>query len=274
MIYIAICTEEYIPYYRELYKSLKQYSPNSAQILYYIGNNEPKEFDDVININGWYDQCNDSYDKLERICSLRAKVVLNAFNYGDKIIFCGAKIKFYSEPLELENALDNFNAIVTPHITEPLPEDGKFPSNATVSFTGHISTDLVGFKRTPEVVDFLIWQDEIMETMVKTTKNTYLDQSWLNFLPFFVRNVKILRNPEYNVAYWNYKQRFLRKNENGDWVVRNSSKDEYLFDRKLICFQFSGLDVNSPETISTHQNRYTAEGDFLEFLTDYARKIK
>lgn len=280
--YIAICTEEYIPYYRELYKSLKQHSPNSKQTLYYIGNRFPEVFDefhnklcDVFCINGWYDECNSSYDRLERICSLRAKVVLNAFNnYGDKVVFCGAKIKFFSEPLELESSLDNYNAVVTPHITEPLPEDGKFPSNASVSFTGHISTDLVAFKNIPEVIDFLTWQDEIMKTQCKTTKNTYLDQSWLNFLPFFVRNVKILRNPEYNVAYWNYKQRFLRKNENNEWIVRNSSKDDYMFDRKLICFQFSGLDVNDPSAISRHQNRYTAEGDFLEFLKDYSEKIK
>ena len=278
--YIAICTEEYLPYYRELYKSVKEHCPNSKQVLYYIGDyhertlNEFHDKDcDVLCINGWYETCNKDYNKLERICSLRARVVLTSFDWYecDTVVFCGAKIKFFNQPRELTTPLcDGYKAVVTPHILEPLPEDGKFPSNASVSFTGHISTDLVSFRKCPEIRKFLEWQDEIMKTRVKTTKETYLDQSWLNFLPFFVKDVKILRDPSYNVAYWNYKQR--------DMIYNTIDKTWYIgegFDIKPItCFQFSGLDPNHPELISTHQNRYIADGDFLEFLKDYAEKVK
>lgn len=293
--YIAICTEEYLPYYRELYKSIKEHSPNSRQILYYIGDKHESalnEFhggkkpwiDDVLCINGWYENCDKSYNKLERICSLRARVVLNAFDMyeRDKVIFCGAKIKFFNQPRELQRLLhDGYDAVVTPHITGPLPEDGKSPSNASVSFTGHISTDLVGFRKCPEIVKFLTWQDEIMKTKVKTTNQTYLDQSWLNFLPFFVENVKILRDYSYNVAYWNYRQRRLQKLE-GNWYtgkviehkINPYGEEIHSMLDRLVCFQYSGLDLNNPADISTHQNRYTAEGDFLEFLKDYARKVR
>ena len=274
MTYIAICTEEYLPYYRELYKSIKEHSPQSKQTLYYIGDKfeeRVNEFDEVINLTTLYENCNSSYNKLEKICSLRARVVLDTFNRSDKVIFCGAKLKFFSQPRELHRLLhDGYNAVVTPHIMEPLPEDGKFPSNEQVSFTGHISTDLVGFNHTTDIIKFLTWQDEIMKTKCATSSKTYLDQSWLNFLPFFVDNVKILKDVSYNVAYWNYQQRYLTKNYFlNKWLVsdRNTLSD-------LVCFQFSGLDLNHPETISTHQNREVAEGDFLEFLKDYAEKVK
>lgn len=273
--FIAICTEEYINYYKQLYKSVQKWSPKSRQILYYIGarsiDEVKEEFDQVVDLSQQFTNCNSKYNTLERICSLRAQVVLDAFKRGyDNVIFCGAKIEFYSSPWLIEALLNDHNAVVTPHITQPLPEDGLFPSNASVSFTGHISTDLVAFKNTPEIVTFLKWQDEIMKNNCKTTNNTYLDQSWLNFLPFFVENVKILLHPGYNAAYWNWHQReFIRWNNK--WVF---DTNKGWVDRELVCFQFSGLDLNNPESISTHQNRYKAEGDFLEFLKDYARRVK
>lgn len=270
--YIAICSQEYLGYYRELYKSIKEHSPRAKQLLYYTGDEDALtngEFEDVTDITTW--DCDTIYnDQLTSICSLRARVVLDAFKHGhENVVFCGAKVKFFDKPLELENAIEHFNAVVTPHIMGPLPEDGKFPSNEQVSFTGHVSTDLVAFKDTPEIREFLEWQDEIMKTKCQTSSKTYLDQSWLNFLPFFVGNVKILRDPTYNVAYWNYKQRGLKK-IHANWMVDS----EYGHPWKLTCFQFSGLDLNHPELISTHQNREVATGDFLEFLKDYAEKVK
>lgn len=253
MTYICICSKEYINYYRALYKSLKKFSSNSKQILYAIGD-VPKEFDEIVDITEWFNNCNPKYNTLERICSLRARVVLDAFDKGNKeVIFCGAKIKYFKEPVYFEHMLKQYDAVVTPHILEPLPDDGKFPSNSSVSFTGHISTDLVGFKDTPEIRKFLIWQDEIMKNHCKTTSQTYLDQSWLNFLPFFVNRVHILRDPRYNCAYWNTAQRKLED---------------------TVCFQFSGLDLNNPSKISTHQNREVATGDYLKFLEDYAKEVK
>lgn len=272
--YICICSLEYINYYRELYKSLKKHNPQASQILYFIGDLGElnwDEFDTIVNFNDDYKNCDESYNRLERICSLRARAVLNAFDQGyEKVVFCGAKIKFFDKPCLLETLLNDHSAVVTPHITQPLPEDGKFPSNASVSFTGHISTDLVGFKKCPEIIKFLTWQDEIMKNQVKTTNNTYLDQSWLNFLPFFVENVKILHHPGYNRAYWNWNQTNWVK-QSSKWVMADDS--HWVF-KTLVCFQFSGLDLENPVTISKHQNRYKAEGDFLEFLKDYVEKVK
>lgn len=252
--FICISSEEYLGYYNVLYESFKKHSPGVKQILYFIGKNVPSRFDEVVDITQWFDDTNSSYTPLERICSLRARVVLDAFEKGyERVVFCGAKLEFFSCPFDL--IVFDENAVVTPHILEPLPEDGKFPSNSTVSFSGHISTDLVAFKNCTEIIRFLNWQDRILQRRCKSSQHTYLDQSWLNFLPFFVDNVKILRDPRYNVAYWNYYQRQLPFDE-------------------MVCFQYSGLPLDNPKKISTHQDRSTASGDFLEFLTSYAKRVK
>lgn len=265
--FIAICSEEYLGYYEQLYVSLQKHSPDTHQVLYFIGQNIPTKYEHVIDITSWKSIYS---DKLTHICSLRARVVLDAFDHGfNSVVFCGAKIEFFDSPFDLLDELWDYDAVATPHILEPLPEDGKFPSNATVSFTGHISTDLVGFNDTKSVRDFLKWQDEIMKTQCRTTVHTYLDQSWLNFLPFFVQNTLILQDPSYNVAYWNMFQRDLKKKD-GRFKVNS----KYLSDLTMTAFQYSGLDLNDCKNISKHQNRWTAEGDILEFLEDYARRVK
>lgn len=258
--FAVICSKEYINYYRILYNSLVPYG--YKQILYYIGDVQ-ESFDEKIDISTWFDKAQYP-DTLTKICSLRARVVLDAFNRGyEQVVFLGAKVEFYDDPQHVFNLLKNYNAVVTPHILEPLTEDGKFPSNASVSFTGHISTDVVGFKNVPEIVAFLKWQDEIMLTKCKTTQHTYLDQSWLNFLPFFVDNIHILRHLGWNVAYWNMFQRGMHKN------IKWSMKDK----TSLTCFQFSGIIKDNEEALSTHQNRYKVDGELLEFLKKYTSKL-
>lgn len=262
-VFISICSEQYLPHYRMLYNSLKQHAPNDSQILYYIGDVQ-ENFDTKVDITEWYN--NTVYTPvINKICSLRARVVLDAFNKGfQKVVFLGAKVEFFSSPDEIVGALDYHDAITTPHILEPLPEDGKFPSNSGVSFTGHISTDVIGFYNCPEIIKFLEWQDEIMKSQCITTSQTYLDQSWLNFLPFFVSNVHVFRNTKYNVAYYNYHQREL-KFTGGKWMTK---------DGLLVCFQYSGLIPGEEHKVSKYQNRYVAEDEFLKFLKSYTERTK
>src|SRR6266700_1293618 len=263
-VFVCICSEEYLPYYQVLYDSLKPYG--IKQLLYFIGENVPTCYDEVINITHWYNEANKFYNnKLQSICSLRARAVLDANLKGyNKICFTGAKLEFFQNPKNYFYDLINSDVIYTPHIIEPLPEDGLFPSNASVSFTGHISTDLIFFNTTSEkVIKFLKWQDNIMQTQCVNGPKTYLDQSWLNFLPSFVDFTHMDRNPALNCAYWRLNDNNFHKS-NDMWCIE---------DNPLIAFQYSGLDINTPMGISTYQIRYTASGDLLEFLTIYSYKI-
>lgn len=266
--FVCICSTEYLPFYKILFNSLKIHSPNTKQILYHIGE-VAESFDEKVDITPWYNAA--VYpETLNKICSLRARVVLDAFSRGYKnVVFLGAKVEFFSNPHLLFNVLDSqYDAFGTPHILSPLPEDGLSPSNSSVSFTGHLSTDLVGFCNSPASIKFLQWQDEIMKTKCRTTGQTYLDQSWLNFLPCFVPNVYIDRTMGLNHAYWRLHESEIIK-ENEQWKVKHGN---HLSD--LVAFQFSGLDINSPIGISKYQNRWMATGDFLLFLQNYCDKMK
>lgn len=251
---VAICSELYMNQYAVHKESLDKWLPNTDKLLY--------KYEEIPQT--WKDKY-PYIDVGQQICALRPRVVLDAFSKGyTKVIFLGADVVFYNEAPELFR--EGVNAIVTPHILNPLWEDGLYPSPESLAHAGHINSDVVVWNNTFETTRFLLWQDQIHKTKCINNDSIFLDQTWLNFLPFTVRDVYILKHPGYNVAYWNYSQRLLRKFKDG-WVV--GGKCEH-----LVCFQFSGIDVNHPELISKHQNRHVATDDFLQFLKEYCDKIK
>jgi hypothetical protein len=262
-VIICIASEEYLGHYKQLYNSVNTHG-SCDQILYFIGNNKPTWCSNVVNITDWFDQA-PYKETLNKICSLRARVVLDAMEQGyEKVIFCGADVEFFDSIDSLFGILDYHDAFGTPHITKPLPEDGFNPTNAGISRTGHFNSDLVGFYDCYEVREFLKWQDNILKTQCVAHSGVFLDQTWLNFLPAFVPSVYWCRDERQNVAYWNFTQRNLKKIQ-GRWETNEGV---------LVSFQYSGLPLDNPKKISCHQNRYEASGDFLEFLTDYAKRVR
>lgn len=237
--------------YKVLVDSIKKYLPQASIIRYY-----PEDFTSQYT------------DILQHILASRPEAVLRTFFNGgfDNVIFLGADVEFFQKPY---NLLNRYAVVTHPHILEPLPDDGFFPSNQSIMKAGNINSDIISWPNIPSVIKFLEWQKNIMKTKCISTNEIFYDQTWLNFAPFFLSEFcDINHDPGYNVAYWNYKQRNFRKEENRwlcDYAISGWTS--------LNCFQYSGIDLNDLENISIHQNRYKADGDFLEFLKEYKKKV-
>ena len=99
----------------------------------------------------------------------------------------------------------------------------------------------------PEV-DRLIdwWADRLRrDCRVDPVWGYFVDQRWFDLVPGFLTDFAIVRDPEFNVAYWNLHSRRLERNGG-----------EYLVDgRPLAFFHFSGFDPARPLSLSLHQNR-------------------
>ncbi len=256
--FVTICSEQYLPYYRVQYESIKKHS-NVEPLLYFIGDNEPTNLGTVINITSWKSNYS---DLLTHICSIRPNVVLDAFKRGyNEVLFLGADVVFYDNPDSIFNKISD--VVITPHITSPLPEDGLFPSNETIAWAGYLNSDVVFWNNHGITRNFLNWQAKTQETKCVNGPKTFLDQTWLNYVTSFL-DAEIIKDPSWNVSYWNFKQRNLNFRE-GKPFVGNIP---------LLCYQFSGIDLHNPERISVHQNRETASGDMLVFLKEYIDKVK
>ena len=82
--------------------------------------------------------------------------------------------------------------------------------------------------------------------MVDLARGLFVDQRWVDLVPGMFERVDILRDPGYNVAYWNLTHRRITDTPSG-----------YEVSGVPLCFfHFSGYDANRPDQLSCHQNRH------------------
>ena len=77
-------------------------------------------------------------------------------------------------------------------------------------------------------------------------RGIFVDQRWVDLVPGMFQGVQIVRDPGYNVAYWNLSHR----------KVTGTEPDYQVSGAPLCFFHFSGYDPDQPDQLSRHQNRH------------------
>ena len=93
---------------------------------------------------------------------------------------------------------------------------------------------------------------------IDVTEGIFVDQKWINLFPCFSDDIRILRLPGCNMAYWNLHERKLSKSVDG-WLVNDLSR--------LMFFHFSNLDPLDKEGIMKSLAKPTLKerGDLREY---------
>src|SRR6185295_2658361 len=93
----------------------------------------------------------------------------------------------------------------------------------------------------------------------------FVDQRWIDLVPGLFDGVAILRDPGYNVAYWNLHGRSVTVR--GDEVRVNGVPCRF--------FHFSGFDPDAPDQVSRYQDRFAMGdiGDAASLFHDYGRRL-
>lgn len=249
---VTIVSPEYENQYRVSLASLKEFLPD------WDHHKVSTESDMVQGLKTDY-----PYTEMGRfICAIRPAIVRQFLEQYEKVLFLGADVVFYAHPEEFEE--DTHEAIVVPHITSSIPLGGDSPDLSNIIQTGHINSDIVLWTNSPRILAFLEWQAEVQKTNCSNSPGLFLDQVWLNCLPFFIDDVKILRHPGYNIAYFNTKERGVRYEDN-TWYVNGYEK--------LVCAQFSGFIPGQPERMSKHTSYPEAKGDLLKLFQEYDQDL-
>jgi glycosyltransferase involved in cell wall biosynthesis len=114
---------------------------------------------------------------------------------------------------------------------------------------------------------FIKWWERKLEhgAASDTERGLFTDQKWVDLAPGMFGGFAILRDPGYNVAYWNFAQRPVRRKDNV-WFAGP---------QPLRFFHFSGFDPLNPEPFSKHQNRLTLStiGEARELALEYAERV-
>lgn len=174
----------------------------------------------------------------------------------DTAIFIDGDTYTYNSYKELQEVVEKHSLVVIPHITEPLPNDDRFPQNRIISLSGNYNTGVWAASKMG--LNFIRWwkQQTALFPITRPDAGLVNEQGWLRFAGDFDDNVKIFRHPGYNVAYWNIKQRNVT-------MIDNML---YINNANLVVIHFSGLKKEiAPSQMSIFQNRYLLNVNDIEY---------
>lgn len=275
---LAFCTiisKNYLPQARALAESLRSAHPESS--LYVLL---------VDRVDGYFDPAAEPFrtipiedlpiPDLPRFCfqysvlelNTAAKPYLLAYLLSkyqpEKLVYFDPDILVLRPLDDLCRALDEWNIVLTPHITEPYPRDGKRPDELAILLAGTYNLGFIAVANTPEVERFLVWwQDRLYGSCRNDPPaGLFVDQRWIDLAAHYFEGVRVLREPGYNVAYWNLHSRRITL-EGGE--IRVNREPGWFM-------HFSGHDPSRPDEISRHQNRLSMAdlGDGRHLFARYA----
>src|SRR5215472_5926516 len=183
-----------------------------------------------------------------------------AKNYDiGRLVYFDPDIKVYLPLDELVLQLDSNDVLLTPHLLEPI-DDKYFPGEIDILRSGSYNLGFIALRINDRTIRLARWWQEKLydHCYVDLARGLFTDQRWMDLVPGIFPNVSIIRQPGYNVAYWNIKQRCVQRSTD----VYNVNKLPLFF------FHFSGFDPCNPSTFSKHQDRFE-----LSDLNDATREI-
>lgn len=279
----TICSANYLPTAKVLLDSLRRYEPDRARVLVLVERDTP---DDTRQALGALLGCEVlglaqlplpdlarmafQYDITEFNTAVKPFVFQYLFDRGDEaVIYLDPDICLYQPLAALWQVLATDDAVVTPHITAPLPDDGLAPSTENMLRCGQYNFGFVGLARRPPARRFVDWWAErLTDHCIFHPRHFYfVDQFYGALVSSVVPATRVWHHPGYNFAYWNAPQRTLARAADGGWTADGEP---------LVFFHFSGFTADDPAALSRHQNRLRAlPGSALEAIArDYGAAIE
>ena len=171
------------------------------------------------------------YGLVEFNTAIKAHAVTYAFDVlgGAKCLYFDNDVWVLRSLWEIEALLDAASVVVTPHVAEPNPLDGLRQTDTQIGQAGIFNFGFVAFRDAPGARAFLAWWAQRLRWrgrprragfgrrrtrggarrygFVDVARGMHFDQGWGDFVPaFFDRDdYRVVRDPRFNVAYWNLR---------------------------------------------------------------------
>lgn len=203
----------------------------------------------------YLDEMAKRYSISELSCALKSyfcDFVLRTEPGASEILYLDSDLYVYSAFSEVEQLHHQYDILLTPHIINPLPFDGKQPDEIAYLATGTYNGGFFSIKVTDNSRRFISWWCERMRyhCFYQLGKGLFVDQKWLNMVPVFFKKVHIILHPGYNISYWNLHERKISQNSNGFFV-----NDSY----PLVFFHFSSINLKEGILFYRQQDRFTED---------------
>jgi hypothetical protein len=241
-------TANYLPKARVLAYSLKKHHSN-CQFHLFIADKIPRSinldeepFDSIIqlcelpiaNIDSWIFM----HTRVELCTAVKAMAFLHIFSRyeTEKVFFFDPDIVILSSIEALCSMLNDASILLTPHQTIPEQDREAVIDNEICSLKhGIYNLGFLGVRRGAESLQFLQWWQQRLHEFCydNIPAGLFTDQRWIDLVPAFFPQLRIVRDPVYNVATWNLTHR----------KATGSLESGILINGQPLCFfHFSGID--------------------------------
>lgn len=134
------------------------------------------------------------------------------FSLGyENVIYFDPDIECYDKLSYLDNLLESFSIILTPH-KNTNKKSTFFEDNAFLN-NGIYNLGFIAMHKSSETDRFLNWWDVALKDgcYLDYGNGFATDQIWCNLVPVYFDNVYISKHPGMNIAFWNIDERKISK---------------------------------------------------------------
>lgn len=228
---VSIVTRSYLPFARVLFDSLRRCYPDMPLYLVLV---DKVEGDcscgagvEIIPVSEM--EVPEFGNMLRRYTNTELCVALKPFaikevlrRMGDRIggvMYLDSDLYVISPMEELEKEVNaGAGIILTPHLTAPSVRGNT--TDLAMLRSGAFNMGFAFFANTPSVRAILDWWGGWLTHFCYEdyTAGLFGDQKWMDLLPCFTDDLKVLRHDGYNVGYWNIDQRPVTRHD-GTWMA-------------------------------------------------------
>lgn len=252
----TIIARNYLAHARVLAASLARHNPATRLRVVVLDDREralpPEPAFDILHPDELpFDRPSDfhtmaaTYDVTELATAVKPWAFAHLFARGASVaIYLDPDIEVFDALGPVESLAGTHGMVLTPHVTEPLPRDGKRPDDRDLLIAGIYNLGFLALS-AGGARGFLPWWRERLrrDCLNDPARGLFVDQRWIDFAPALFQPA-ILKDPGYNVAYWNLAHRVLSRA--GDRILVNG--------RPLRFLHYSGFSPQTPHLLSKHQH--------------------
>jgi glycosyltransferase involved in cell wall biosynthesis/2-polyprenyl-3-methyl-5-hydroxy-6-metoxy-1,4-benzoquinol methylase len=248
----TIVARNYLPYARVLGESFLRHHPTGSFTVLLIDGDEPEVGDGRFSCLRLWDiglpqnevrQLAAIYDVTELATAVKPRFLRYLLDRdGGEVLYLDPDIQVFGSLQEVWELARTHGIVLTPHTTHPLPRDGRRVDGFHILSAGVYNLGFIAVGTQSRTFLEWWWSSTRREALIDFNRMMFTDQRWIDLVPCFFDHY-ILKDPGFNVAYWNLHARNVTLE--GDRYLVNGVP--------LRFFHFSGFDFHRPYLLSKHQ---------------------
>lgn len=167
-----------------------------------------------------------SHDVVEACTAVKGEALVRILEdpTADKVLYFDPDIAVFNTLTPVLELLEDHSIVLTPHQIKPDEASNRraiLDNEVTSLGFGVYNLGFVAVRDDATGRAFARWWADRLRDWCHDRRDIgiFVDQKWCDLVPCFFDNVKILRDPGYNVASWNLSQRKLTFDADGTALV-------------------------------------------------------